>query len=103
MSRAPATSGRLICAMVLAAVSGRAAAHLQDAGLIKGTLEAVTRAARDEESAVRVAAGRAAARLAAGEAAAAAACVGVLVALLGPDQTSGVQQQVGSGTSECIK
>ena len=94
MARAPAPTGRLLCAMVLATVSGRAAAQLHEAGLLKGVVEAVTRASRDEETAVRVAAGRAASRLAAGEPSVAAGCVSILVALLGPDQTSGVQQQV---------
>ena len=55
LSKAPSAPGRLLCAMVLAAIAGNpraCATLLEDAALAKAASEAVARAARDEDLSV---------------------------------------------------
>ncbi|GAX75317.1 hypothetical protein CEUSTIGMA_g2762.t1 [Chlamydomonas eustigma] len=89
-------SERMLAVMVLGAVVFRTGHQglLDDSSLLKRASEMIKKSARDEDVYVRVWAGKAASRLAIAQPSTAMEeSLTVLAALLGPDQSSGVQQQ----------
>ena len=75
----PSTGERQLQACVLATLAGHALPKLREAGQVQACVDATVRLARDKDTAIKVAAGRAAARLGVGEPSALAGVCGMCV------------------------